>query len=131
MVLSGFAWGVYSLMGVQSKSPLFDGAASFLWLSIPSGMFLLLTNETTSHEGVLLAITSGAITSGLAYSLWYYLSTSLTVAFAAILQLMVPIIATVMGVLVLNESLTLQFLIATVIVILGVLIKSLNFNTLK
>ena len=70
-----------------------------------------------SLEGILLATLSGAVTSGVGYSLWYVAMPLLKNTQAAVVQLCVPILAAIMGVLWLSEPLTLRFIIASSVIL--------------
>lgn len=122
MLLSGVAWGVYSLFGARSKNPVADNATNFILL-LPFALgILIFTAADISIEGFALAVTSGAITSGLAYSLWYFISSKIGVSILAISQTAVPMIATLMGVIVLSEQVGIKFFIALFCIILGIII---------
>src|SRR5262249_59753953 len=59
-----------------------------------------------SMRGVALAATSGAVTSGLGYCLWYAALRGLTATRAAIVQLPVPVISAAGAVIILGEAVT-------------------------
>ena len=127
MALAGVGWGVYSLAGRLSRDALQGTAANFL-LAAPVGVLvglLLPTVEPTTltTQGVLLAVVCGAITSGMGYALWYTVLPSLAASVAAVAQLTVPVIAMVGGMVFLSEALTLQFVLASVLVLGGVAIS--------
>ena len=73
-----------------------------------------------SAQGFLLALTSGAITSGLGYSLWYFVLPQIRSTTAAVAQLTVPIIAMAGGALLIGEPLTVRFLISALLVLGGI-----------
>lgn len=130
MVISGVAWGFYTLAGKGATNPLLKTTNHFL-RTIPFIAILFLftfEDSSISTAGLLLAITSGAMTSGLGYAIWYLALNGLTVTQAAVAQLTVPIIATFGGVLFVNESVTMQLIIATVLVLGGMLISSISSN---
>ena len=127
MVVAGGAWAVYSLLGrLVVGDPLAATARSFLF-AVP--FVLLLTGVTlpasgahASLEGILLAVASGALTSGLGYSVWYAALRHLTATQAAVLQLTVPILAALAAIVLLGESVTPRFLLASVAILGGVLL---------
>ncbi|MBJ7538806.1 DMT family transporter [Marinomonas sp. C1424] len=124
MTLAGIAWGAYTWRGKLSSKPLFATASNFL-RTIPILLILLVfiyAETKTSTEGILLAILSGAVMSGLGYALWYGVLPSISTSTAAVLQLLVPVIATLGGVLFANELITLHLIYATVGVLGGVLL---------
>jgi drug/metabolite transporter (DMT)-like permease len=124
MVIAGGAWGVYSLAGKRSTQPLAANARSFLLAAPLAGVLNLATaaasSATASGRGVLLAVVSGGITSGLGYAIWYRALRGLTATRAAILQLGVPIIAALGAVGLLHETLSPRLATATVAVLGGV-----------
>ena len=128
MALSGVAWGAYTLIGRGSANPLADTANNFL-RTLPFIAFVtLLTFDSAqiSNQGILLAIVSGAIMSGLGYAIWYSVLTKLSVTQAATLQLTVPIIATFGGVIFLNELITTKLVAASILVLGGILVVTLG-----
>jgi drug/metabolite transporter (DMT)-like permease len=80
-------------------------------------------------EGVLLAIGSGAIASGVGYSIWYVAMPLLKSTHAAIVQLCVPVLAAIAGAVFLSETLTVQFMLSSSIILLAVLVFTLNKKT--
>jgi len=124
MAASGIAWGIYSFLGKRERDPIFSTARNFL-VAAPVGVFLILPQVQTiepGNPGVLMAILSGALTSGLGYLLWYLLLDSITIPVAAVLQLSVPAIAALGGVIFSDEQITSHFLIASGITITGILL---------
>ncbi|WP_439334112.1 hypothetical protein, partial [Stenotrophomonas maltophilia] len=73
MAIAGMSWGLFSLFGRGVDNPLEANAMNFLWCLLPA----LLVNVGFVHDfsatasGLWLAIASGAIASGLGYSVWY------------------------------------------------------------
>ena len=120
MVAAGIAWGLYSLRGRGSVAPLATTAANFAGSVVPA-LALSLVSLGKLHvtaAGVALAATSGAATSGLAYSLWYAALPALGATRAALVQLAVPVITALGAVLLLGEALTPR-LVACGSVVLG------------
>ena len=129
MVLSGIGWGSYTLLGRKSITPLADSALNFskaLVLCIPLCLAVLVfSSPSLSLNGVLLAIASGGITSGLGYAVWYKVLPALSRLQAGVIQLAVPVVAALGGVIFVGEALTLQFMAATVLILGGVFITLL------
>jgi drug/metabolite transporter (DMT)-like permease len=122
MAVSGIAWGVYSLKGRGAVNPLAATAGNFLYASalcVPLGIFALVVGMA-SWTGVLLAIFSGAVTSGLGYVIWYRALAGLTNFQAALVQLSVPVIAAAGAILFLDEAMTMRFVISGSAVIGGI-----------
>jgi drug/metabolite transporter (DMT)-like permease len=108
MLAAGITWGLYSLFGRAATRPLAANAGNFL-RSVPmAGGFAVIAMVVSMHVtayGVVLAIASGAVTSGLGYCVWYLVLPSLGAARGAIVQLSVPVIAAVGGIVLLGEPL--------------------------
>ena len=131
MAVSGVAWGIYSLRGRGQSQPTAQTAGNFLRasvivavLSVPA--FFLLAETTPSLAGILYAVASGAITSGLGYAIWYAALRDMSASLAGIAQLTVPAIAAAGGVVFLSEPVTLRFFIATLLILGGVGLASLT-----
>ena len=119
MAAAALGWGLYSLRGRGGADPLATTAASFL-LAVPAGLIIWgVLPDGMSWAGAGLAVTSGAVTSGLGYALWYTVLPGLGATRAAVAQLSVPVIAAVGG-LALGEALSGRFWIAVVLVLGGV-----------
>ena len=124
MTVSGIAWGFYTLAGRGSKTPLIDTANNFLRTLPFIALLTLLTLDNTqiSNQGIIIAIVSGTVTSGLGYAIWYSALAGLTVTHAAIIQLAVPIIAALGGVIFANETINIGLITSSFLVLGGVLI---------
>lgn len=127
MAGAGVAWGVYSLRGRGSTNPLAATAQNFL-LSVPLALALSAVSTAlqgaphATPRGMVLAIASGALASGVGYSLWYAALPHLTATRAAIIQLSVPVLAATGGVLLLGEQLTVRLVGAGTALLCGVLL---------
>ena len=122
MVLSGVSWGVYTLKGRSSSSPLVDTAGNFVRAGIFCVPLVLLAYSTAnlSVEGVSLALASGIVASGLGYAVWYLALPALSTFQAALVQLSVPVIAAAGAILLLGEALTLRFAAVSIVVLGGI-----------
>ena len=83
-------------------------------------------NASYSSEGIFLAILSGGITSGIGYTIWYIALAGLSSTQAAVLQLSVPLIAALGGVIVLSEAITFRLTVSAVMVLSGILMVVLG-----
>lgn len=122
MAAAGVAWGLYSLCGRKAGDALRATAANFI-VGVPAVMLLSLSflgSFKVSPEGVLLAALSGAVASGLGYVAWYAALRGLRATRAATVQLSVPVIAAVGGVLLLAEPLSARLVLASVATLGGV-----------
>lgn len=128
MTTAGIAWGIYTLTGSRSKNPLLDTAFNFM-RTIPFVIILLiltLAHSYISFEGIVFALLSGIITSGIGYTIWYMVLRDLSSIQAAVLQLLVPIIAALGGVIFVSEAITVRLMISSVMVLGGILIVVLG-----
>ena len=122
MAIAGFSWGVYSLRGRRAPDALGQTTSNFV-RSVPMVIavsIVALPQFAVQRGGVLLAIASGAIASGLGYVVWYQALAGLTATRAAIVQLLVPVLASLGGVLFLTEPISLRLTVSTVIVLGGI-----------
>lgn len=128
MMIAGIAWGIYTLKGRTSISPLMDTAYNFL-RTTPFVILLAAATMNNAHystEGILLALLSGGVTSGIGYTIWYIALGGLSSTQAAVLQLSVPVIAAVGGVIFVSESITLRLILSTALVLGGILMVVLG-----
>lgn len=122
MAVAGVCWGLYSLRGRGSSDPLRQTAANFV-RSVPLLLASSLPWLPRAHaeaRGIVLAVLSGAVASGLGYVAWYTALRRLSALQASVVQLAVPLIAAAGGVLLLGEALTLRLAVATALVLGGI-----------
>jgi drug/metabolite transporter (DMT)-like permease len=122
MVAAGIGWGIYSIAGKAEADALAGTAANFC-LALPlTVLAALLAGQSFAMDarGAALAVLGGAVTSGLGYSMWYQILPRIASSSAAILQLAVPVLAVCGGVLLLGESVGLQFLFGACLVLGGI-----------
>ena len=122
MLGAGVAWGVYSLRGRGAGDPLQVTAGNFI-RAVPMALVpsaALLGQVSWDLAGIGYAVLSGALASGVGYAIWYTALPLLKSITAATVQLAVPVIAALGGVFLLQESLTLRLLVASVAVIGGI-----------
>lgn len=122
MFVAGAAWGAYSLLGRGARDPLPAAAFSFLYaapLAILLGL-VMLDQLHWSPAGILYAVLSGALTSGIGYAIWYAVLPHLPAIQAASVQLSVPLLTALAGALLLGEALTVRLLLAGMAILGGV-----------
>jgi len=122
MALAGAAWGIYSLRGRASTNPVAATTANFV-RAVPFALVASLAVLPDFHitsRGAWLAIASGAVASGMGYVVWYAALTDLTTTRAAVVQLSVPVLAAVGGVLFLSEAVTYRLVISSIVILGGV-----------
>lgn len=122
MAAAGFGWGCYSILGKKSTTPALETANHFVKASIICFIAVLLHQHVfeISSKGLILAILSGAIASGVGYSMWYYVLPKLRTITASLLQLLVPIIAATGGAILLQEPVSVRLAISTLLTLAGV-----------
>lgn len=135
MIAAGISWAGYSLLGRGTKDPVKATAGNFL-RTVPFAAVLFLAHQTARYTGTsidqtgaLYAAISGAITSGLGYVLWYAALPALTAASAAVIQLSVPAIAALGGVVLLAEPLSSRLVIASATIMGGIALTILRPRT--
>jgi len=122
MLSAGVAWGVYSLRGKTAGDPIAATSGNFL-RAVPFAALvsvIMLPKMHLDSLGVIYAVISGAITSGLGYVIWYAALAGLKAASAATVQLSVPVLAATGGILLLGEPITLRYVIASIAVLGGI-----------
>lgn len=128
MSVAGIAWGGYTLRGRQSSNPIAATAGNFarsvpLAVLFAVGLPLLDTSVVALHataKGSALAVASGALASGVAYSFWYAALPRLTALRAALIQLTVPVLAALGAIVLLNEHPSARLVASGSVVLAGV-----------
>jgi drug/metabolite transporter (DMT)-like permease len=131
MLMAGAAWGVYSIRGKGAGDATRVTAGNFLravpFAIVLSALSLLpLAEARLDAAGVAYALASGAITSGLGYAIWYTVLPALKATSAATVQLSVPVIAALGGIVFLGEAVTLRFALASAAVLGGIALVILS-----
>ena len=124
MLMAALGWGIYSVSGTKSKNPLTTTMSNFIF-TIPIVMISFVIypeNINLTYFGIFLAICSGAVMSGLGYSLWYTILPYLEKTIAALVQLLVPVIALALSISFLDEKLTYLSFLSSILVIFGVFV---------
>ena len=123
MTVAGMAWGFYTLAGKGSENPLSDTAYNF-YRTLPLVLILIAStfqHAALSQKGVVLAVLSGGIASGVGYTIWYMALRGLSWTQAAVVQLLVPLIAAMGGVLFANEVFSLRMALSALLILGGIL----------
>ncbi|MQR00147.1 DMT family transporter [Glaciimonas soli] len=122
MVVAGVSWGVYSLRGRGVADPLAATARNFA-RAVPLALvlsLLFIAHAYADATGIVLAIASGALTSGIGYVIWYAALNNLSAMRAATVQLSVPLIASFGGVVFLSEAITPRLVGASAAILGGI-----------
>ena len=124
VVASAYTWALYTLYGRTSLNPLSDTAFNFYrtlpMITLASLLSLLFTDQVfITEKGLLLAIISGGVTTGLGYILWYAALPRISSSLASASQLLVPLLAAFGAAWMISEPITLRFLIAATLMLGG------------
>lgn len=122
MATAGIAWGLYTMRGKRSSSPVRDTAGNFIVAAAPAvvaGLYFWPA-EAPAAAGIWLGIASGAVASGLGYAVWYAALRGLTPVRAAVVQVATPVIAAAAGVVLLSEDATLRLFLCGAAVLGGI-----------
>lgn len=122
MLCAGASWGVYSLLGKFSGDPILVTAqnfrrAGYLTLGLSLSMIPWITID---RGGFWCALSSGALASGVGYVIWYAALRGLKLTTAATVQLSVPVIAALGGIVLLGEPLSLRVFIGSTAILGGI-----------
>jgi drug/metabolite transporter (DMT)-like permease len=119
---AGVAWGIYSLLGQGAGDPTGITTGNFLRaIPITAAMSIFtLSGSSIDTAGFWYAVLSGALTSGIGYAIWYTVLPVLKATNAATIQLSVPIIAALGGVILLGERMSLRLVLASVAILGGI-----------
>ena len=122
MLAAGLAWGIYSLLGRGAGDATAATGGNFM-RAVPFAAILSLaaaTGASPDQTGLIYAVLSGAVTSGLGYVLWYAALPALSATSAATIQLCVPAIAALGGAVLLAEPITARLLLASAAILGGI-----------
>jgi len=121
MMLAAAGWVGFLFTGRNNKTPLRDVALAFRWsliFCIP--LLWFIDWSAMNNTGIMLAAASGALTSGLGYAIWYKVLPELGMKNAAQVQLLVPVFAILMGILLLQEEVSLLAMLASGLILCGI-----------
>jgi drug/metabolite transporter (DMT)-like permease len=124
MLAAGVAWGIYSIRGRATSDAMSSTTGNFLH-AVPLAAAVSVATlpwARLDSIGVIYALISGAITSGVGYVIWYAALPGLKATGAATVQLSVPVLAAAGGIIFLSEPITLRYVLASVAVLGGILL---------
>lgn len=130
MMLAGIAWGIYSLRGKSATDAITVTTGNF-FRAIPFAILLwcfFFAEVSLDKAGIIYAIGSGALASGLGYAIWYTALPALKTSTAASVQLSVPAIAALGGIVLLDEYASLRLLFASIAILAGIALVVLRKN---
>jgi drug/metabolite transporter (DMT)-like permease len=131
MLVSGIAWGVYSLRGRRLSDPVTATAGNFLRAGILTIIMTIVSLPwlQLDTKGFFYAVMSGAVTSGMGYVLWYRVLQHMSAITASTIQLSSPLLTTLGGVLLLGEAFTRNLLVACILILGGIRLVLRNGKT--
>ncbi|MDU4252299.1 MULTISPECIES: DMT family transporter [Pseudomonas] len=122
MLLSGVAWGLYSLLGRKGRDPLATTTGNFVRAIAFAAVLALLFHADLRLDtpGIVYAVLSGAVASGIGYAIWYSALPGLSAIQGASVQLSVPILAALSGAVLLGEAISLRLALVSLAVLGGI-----------
>ncbi|HEX5110337.1 MAG TPA: DMT family transporter [Vicinamibacterales bacterium] len=122
MTTAGVSWGLYTLLGRAASNPLMETTGNFVRAVPLIALTALAVPQRIDVEprGLALAVTSGVVATGLGYVVWYAALRGLSAMRASVVQLAVPLLAAIGGVLLLTETITARLVVSTVLVLGGI-----------
>jgi drug/metabolite transporter (DMT)-like permease len=122
MLGAGAAWGIYSLRGRGAGDPTRVTAGNFMRaVPMAAAMSILMLDRTSvNNMGFWYAIASGALASGIGYTIWYTALPGLKATNAATVQLSVPVIAALGGIIFLGELISIRLILASIAILGGI-----------
>lgn len=133
VVISAYTWAMYSLNGRHSLNPITDTAYNF-YRTLPMIIVLMSVSLaftdviSTSPIGIGMAMLSGGVTSGLGYIIWYKTLPRLSSSLASASQLLVPLFAAFGASWLIDEPITLHFLLAAAMMLGGLALVLIGQN---
>ena len=129
MLVAGVGWGIYTVLARQLGDPVQATTINFVRASLLALIVLAISlvwqRPQLDGQGMLLAMLSGAVTSGLGYVIWYAAVARINTGTAAVAQLSVPLITALAGLWLLQEALTMRLLLSGVVILLGIALVSI------
>jgi drug/metabolite transporter (DMT)-like permease len=122
MLGAGVAWGIYSLRGQGAGDSTKVTAGNFLRAApVALALVLIVPRETPmDRSGMWFAVASGALASGVGYAIWYTVLPALRSTTASVVQLSVPVIATLSGSVLLAEAITSRLIVTSCAILGGI-----------
>lgn len=121
LALTGATWGAYSLLLRRRGTPVATNARAFVGVALLLPLLAVVERERLvwSWPGLALGVFMGAITTALAYALWAGVLPELSPIQAGTVQLLVPVLTALGGVLALGEPFGARLALAGALVLTG------------
>ncbi|TMA01161.1 MAG: DMT family transporter [Methanobacteriota archaeon] len=134
MAVTGSSWGLYSAHGRSGGDPraytfnTFLVLAGFCLLLIPVAEIVApgALSIQISGNGLGLALFMGMISTSLSYVLWHLTLRRIKASQGGIVQLVVPVLASLMGIGLLGEHLTVTLVLGGASVLAGIYLNRVN-----
>ena len=129
MVVTGLAWGGYSICGRNASSASLATAGNFFRASLAAlaaGVAALVLEKPAQPEAYACALAAGGLASALGYILWYVIVPRYSLTGASIIQLSVPLITAALAVIFLSEPVTLRLVLCAVPILGGICLALLS-----
>jgi drug/metabolite transporter (DMT)-like permease len=132
LAATGFSWGLYSLYGRRFPNPFGYTFNSFLVFVIVAliltGFVALLKIVPLSidftTDGLGLALYMGTISTALSYVLWSKLLKMIKGYQGGVVQMLIPVVASILGVTLLNEQVTVWLIVGAVLILVGIMLNA-------
>jgi drug/metabolite transporter (DMT)-like permease len=133
MAASGVAWGFFTLSARGAGDPVEINASNLLCCAVPALLVNLfwLGDFDTTPAGLALGVASGALATGLGYIVWYLAVRRLPAILTATVQLSMPAVVALGGVVVLTEPLTMRLVVASAVMLGGIAVVLVQRTTRK
>lgn len=124
MVISGIAWAFYTLLGKKSTNAFYSTKDNFFKASLMALVFMAFYYNHLIFDSytLFLAIISGVVTSALGYIIWYMVLPKMDIITTGVLQLLSPVLAIILGIIALNEKLSFELIVSTVVILFGIFV---------
>lgn len=124
MIISGIAWAFYTLLGKKSTNAFYSTKDNFFKASLMALVFMAFYFNHLIFDSytLFLAVISGVVTSALGYIIWYMVLPKMDIITAGVLQLLSPVFAIILGIIALNEKLSFELIVSTVVILFGIFV---------
>ncbi len=124
MVISGIAWAFYTLLGKKSTNAFYSTKDNFFKASLMALVFMVFYFNHLIFDSytLFLAVISGVVTSALGYIIWYMVLPKMDIITAGVLQLLSPVLAIILGIIALDEKLSFELIVSTIVILFGIFV---------
>lgn len=131
MVVTGISWGLYSVWGKKFKNSFDYTYNSFLIFGIVSLVLFFFAYFWAGKSlwvGISLfdfgwALCLGMISTALSYILWHQVVNRIKAFQAGMVQLFVPVLAGLMGIVFLAEQITWSLMLGAILILIGIFLN--------